>query len=101
MKRLILKAVLPGLAALALTAGCSAFDATVDAASSDGPSFYERHGWTEERMLRHGWLEPRKYASPAIYCYRTIASPECYRAPQMDQEQRLISFFPGPVRQIR
>ncbi len=101
MKRLILKAVLPGLAALALTGGCSAFDATIDVASPDGPTFYERHGWTEERMLRKGWLEPRKFASSAIYCYRTIATPECYRAPQVNQEQRLISFFPGPVRHNR
>ena len=96
MKRLISYAVLSGLIALALTGGCTVFDATIDTATPDGPTFRDQHGWTEERMLRHGWLQAREYTPPAIYCYRTISTPECYQAPQEGEEGRMIGFFPGP-----
>lgn len=90
MKRRIFKPVLPALAALVLLGGC---ETAIDVATGDSVTFQEKFGWTEERMLRHGWLEARYRAPPAIYCYRTLATPECYRAPQVGEEGRLIGFF--------
>jgi len=96
MKRLISRAVLPGLIALALTGGCTIIDATIDTATPDGPTFRDQYGWTEERMVGHGWLQARKYKPPAIYCYRTISASECYQVQQEGEEGRLIGFLPGP-----
>ncbi len=92
MKRPICRALLPVLAALALTGGCAWNDGPV---FGDGKTFYEKYGWTESRMLRHGWLERRYIAPSPIYCYRTISSPDCYKTPQPGQERRLIASFTG------
>ncbi len=90
MKRLICRSVLPALAVLALTGGCAWNDGPV---FGDGETFQEKYGWTEARMLRHGWLEARNIAPSPVYCYRTIATPDCYRTPQKGEEGRLIGFF--------
>lgn len=52
-----------------------------------------KYGWTEERMITDGWLKPRNIAPQTIYCYRTIAAPECFSEPKKSQEYRLIAVY--------
>lgn len=92
MKRLICRSALPALAAAALLGGCAWSNGPT---FGDGATFQEKYGWNEERMLRHGWLPTRNITPPAIYCYRTLATPECYPAPQDGEELRLIGYFAG------
>ena len=94
MKRPICRSVLPALAVLALTGGCAWNNGPV---FGDGETFQEKYAWNEARMLQQGWLKPRNIASSPVYCYRTISSPECYRAPQEGQQRRLIGSFGDSV----
>lgn len=53
-------------------------------------------GWTEEKMLARGWLEGRFIPVPAIYCYRTLGTPECFESAQPREASRLIGYFENP-----
>ena len=89
MKRLILHALLPLVTAAALLGGCSILYVS-ERIKSDA--------WTEESMLRDGWLEARNIRPQAIYCYRTLANPECYRKIQPGEQNRLVGYFDNSSR---
>ena len=74
------------LAALVVLGGCAA-----------AKEYNKRYGWTEAKMLEAGWLPPRPLQVERIYCYRTLARPECYRAEQIDETNRLIGKFEPAV----
>ncbi len=38
-------------------------------------------GWTEARMLSDGWLKGRRIETEPVYCYRTLADTDCFKAP--------------------
>lgn len=42
---------------------------------------------------------------PAVYCYKSLAKPDCYDAPQPDDRAGLVSYYgpppSAPVRQPR
>lgn len=73
------------LAMLALLAGC------------DLPyfeQFQQKYATTEERELRRGWLVGKEIPPPPIYCYHTLALPDCYDAAEPPREHgRLIGLF--------
>jgi len=49
---------------------------------------------TQEQILARGWttLPATADARGTIYCYRTLAVPDCFNAPQAGQENRLVSY---------
>ncbi len=55
--------------------------------------FRAEFGWTEGRMTEDGWLKSREIPPDAIYCYKTLAKPNCFKTPKHGQEHRLISEF--------
>ena len=68
--------------AMAMLAGC------------DNPyvkQLKDEFGWTESRMLQDGWLKTYPIAQPDVYCYHTLAGPDCYSEPKRDQKDRLIN----------
>lgn len=56
----------------------------------------KNYGWTEESMLRDGWLDTRKVQLEPVFCYRTIADPDCYREVQVGERNRLIGYRAEP-----
>ncbi len=50
----------------------------------------------EAALYDHGWVraEPRAPVAP-VYCYATLARPDCHAEPRLDQPGRLIGYF-GP-----
>lgn len=56
-----------------------------------------KYGWTEEKMLAYGWLEGRFVPPETVYCYHTLADPECFSAEQHEEASRLIGYIRNPV----
>ena len=52
----------------------------------------KNYRWTEKSMLRDGWLDTRKVPLEPVFCYRTIADPDCYREAQLGERNRLIGY---------
>jgi len=84
MKRLIFRALLPLITGATLLGGCTA---------SYVAEKIQVDAWTEASMLRDGWLEVRNIRPQPIYCYRTLAAPECYRKIQPHEQNRLVGYF--------
>jgi hypothetical protein len=55
--------------------------------------FRAEFGWTEARMTEDGWLKSREIPPDAVYCYKTLAKPNCFKTPKPGQEHRLVSEF--------
>ncbi|MBK17230.1 MAG: hypothetical protein CMM52_00115 [Rhodospirillaceae bacterium] len=55
--------------------------------------FRKEFGWTEGRMTEDGWLKSREIPPDAIYCYKTLAEPNCFKKPKPGQEHRLVSEY--------
>jgi hypothetical protein len=50
-----------------------------------------------EEVVGAGWIGPEVAVTPApIYCYATLAEPECFRSPQPGEENRLVGYFGPP-----
>ena len=47
---------------------------------------------TQEEILASGWSVPPPSLAGVVYCYRTLAAPDCRREPEPGQEDRLISY---------
>lgn len=72
------------VAALALAASGCAVDPT------------SRYRPTESQLYVQDFFGPRDVTTVApVYCYSTLADPECYGAPVIGWEQRLVAYF-GP-----
>lgn len=54
---------------------------------------------TQEEILTRGWTTPPASAGARgyIYCYRTLAEPDCFTAPEPGQENRLVSYDGGAL----
>jgi hypothetical protein len=52
-------------------------------------------GWTQERMLADGWIKAPHQHSARIYCYRTLADPDCHTKPVRGQSLRLTVPVPA------
>ncbi|HLF59163.1 MAG TPA: hypothetical protein VI732_05990 [Alphaproteobacteria bacterium] len=51
---------------------------------------------THNEILASGWVAPVAAPRPGvIYCYRTLASPDCRKSPEPGQEDRLVSYDGG------
>ncbi len=47
---------------------------------------------TQNQILASGWTTPVVASRPGvIYCYRTLAAPDCRTSPEPGQEDRLVS----------
>ena len=55
--------------------------------------FRAEFGWTEGRMTEDGWLKSREIPPDAVYCYKTLAEPNCYKPPKPGLEHRLVSEY--------
>jgi hypothetical protein len=75
------------LLAVLLLAGCEHLG------NLDPDTLKARYGWTEEKMVAKGWLPGRYIPAKPVYCYQTIAQPECFNEPQPGQEARLVGYF--------
>lgn len=52
---------------------------------------------THAEILDQAWIGPEvAYTPPPLYCYRTLAEPECRAAPQPGEEDRLVGSHGGP-----
>ena len=58
--------------------------------------FKQEFGWTEARMLRDGWLEGRRIPAEPVYCYETLAAPDCFAQPKESRRDQLIQDRPAP-----
>ena len=46
------------------------------------------------QIVAGGWIGPEVAAVPAsLYCYATLAKPDCYPAPQPGQAGRLVGAY--------
>lgn len=62
---------------------------TVDPLSPYYPTDYQRQ--------LQAWLGPLYVRTePPVYCYATLADPDCYAAPVAGWERRLISYYGPP-----
>ncbi len=77
------------LAVLVLLGGCEA-----------AKEYHKRYGWTEAKMLEVGWLPARPFQARQLFCYRTLAAPECFEEAQIDVKNRLIGKFKPAVKVI-
>jgi len=58
---------------------------------------------TQNQILASGWTAPAPAPRQSvIYCYRTLAAPDCRTSPEPGQEDRLVSYngndFASPPR---
>lgn len=50
-----------------------------------------------EEIVSAGWIGPEAALAPApIYCYATLAEPDCFRSPQPGETNRLVGYFGPP-----
>jgi hypothetical protein len=50
-------------------------------------------GPSHEAILAKDWVAPQFVpARTSIYCYRTLAAPDCQYKPEPGQENRLVSY---------
>jgi hypothetical protein len=51
---------------------------------------------TRAEIISGGWVGPTaRPPSAVIYCYRTLATPDCRKTPEPGQEDRLVSYDGG------
>ncbi len=51
---------------------------------------------TRSEIVTDGWVGLGTAPTPGvIYCYRTLAAPDCRTAPEPGQEDRLVSYDGG------
>lgn len=57
--------------------------------------FRAEFGWTKARLTEDDWLKSREIPPlpDAVYCYKTLAKPNCFKTPKPGQEHRLVSVF--------
>lgn len=61
-----------------------------------GSEYIAKHRMDEFRIVSRDWVMPQLAATnSAVYCYRTLAKPDCFAEPQSGAENRLISYY-GP-----
>lgn len=52
---------------------------------------------TDSQRQLQAWLGTRYvWTEPPVYCYATLADPDCYAAPVAGWERRLISYYGPP-----
>ena len=56
----------------------------------------KKHTPTETMVLNADWLINRNASPPAVYCYATLATPECHEWPLRGAETRLVGYY-GPA----
>ena len=47
---------------------------------------------TQEQILASGWAVAPPSSGAVVYCYRTLATPDCRLEPEPGQEGRLVSY---------
>jgi hypothetical protein len=58
--------------------------------------FRDQYGWNEERTLASGWIPPRDITPDPAYCYRTLATPDCYTEAEPKREKPRLIGSTGP-----
>lgn len=81
------------LAALVLLSGCESpmFEDTIF-----DKNYIARQLPSEEKVLRDVSFEPRPTGVVQTYCYKTLASVDCYSQPHSEERYRLNGYF-GPA----
>lgn len=81
------------LAALALLSGCESpmFEDTIL-----DKDYIARQLPSEEKVLSSTFFEPRPTGVVQTYCYKTLASVDCYSQPHGEERYRLNGYF-GPA----
>jgi len=80
------------LALLAVLVGC---DAPYIKPYAD--EFRNQYGWNEERTLSSGWIPSRSISPDPAYCYRTLASADCYAEAEPAREKPRLIGGTGPA----
>ena len=88
------------MAWIAALAACVALSACQDMRKGPYGEIFEwgdEPGWTEYTIMKHGWARHYPKPAPMIYCYSSLAAPECYDTPQPQLQSRLIGSFDGGI----
>ena len=58
--------------------------------------FKREFGWTQERMLADGWLQAPPAPAQRVWCYETLADPDCFARPQESERERRVTDRQSP-----
>lgn len=54
---------------------------------------------TYDDLMAAGWIGPEVERRPApLYCYATLAKPDCFASPQPGETGRLVAYYGPPPR---